>query len=223
MKADAFFTDEARRRTRETIAAIESETAGEVVVAVRNAAWDYRHIDYLVGFAVALATLTALVFLPQPFLVTTWPLDLVVAFVVGALVSSSVPEIRRLLSSRRLKDQMVAQAARAAFVDLGISRTRDRSGVLVFVSMLERRAEVVADVGLDPLKEDEAWTKALGALDDAMARGPDLDRFLAGLEALAEPLADLLERREDDVNELPDEVVDDDSSDDDEDDEEVSS
>jgi putative membrane protein len=206
MKADAFFTDEAKRRTREAIAAIEKTTAGEVVVAVRNSAWDYRHVDYLVGFGAALAALVGLLFLPQPFLLVTWPLDLVVAFVVGALVSSGVPAIRRLLTPRRQLDEMVRQAARVAFFDLGISRTRDRSGVLIFVSLLERRAEVVADLGLDPLTDDAAWKKALGALDQAIRQGPDLERFLAGLGALGEPLARLLGRREDDVNELPDEV-----------------
>ena len=55
-------------------------------------------------------------------------------------------------------------AARAAFVDQGISRTRGRTGILVFVSLFEREVEVVADVGVDPVLLGEDWTRAVAAL-----------------------------------------------------------
>src|SRR5690606_13144660 len=124
-----------------------THTAGEVVVAVRAASSDYRHTDYLVGFAVSLLALIALLFLPVPFAIETWPIDVGLAFAAGALISSSVSPLKRALTSSRSMADEVARSARATFVNMGISRTRDRSGLLVFVSLLERRAEVVADTG----------------------------------------------------------------------------
>jgi putative membrane protein len=92
-------------------------------------------------------------------------------------------------------------------VALGVGRTRDRNGVLVFVSLFERRVGVVADVGIDPRAMGAAWTDAVGALEASLAAGADTERFLAALAALGPPLAAAMPHRDDDVNELPDEVA----------------
>lgn len=193
---------DARAAVRDAVARVERHTAAEIVVAVRYRSASYRHTDYLVGFVLALAALCALLFLPQEFDIITWPLEVTLGFVAGAVVCAQLPGLKRLLTSRRAMNDEVARAARAAFVDLGVTRTRARSGVLVYVSMLERRAEVVPDTALDVLKKDEGWHAALQALDASVARGT----FTKALEGLREPLARLLPRTEDDVNELADGV-----------------
>ena len=205
MAARHFFTAEAKKRVAATIKEIESATSAEVVVAVRASSGNYRNADYLFGFVIALAALSLLLFLPWSFAFETWPLELVICFGAGVYACASIAPLRRLLSGRRRMDGEVARAARAAFVDLGISRTRDRSGILVYVSLFERRVEVVADIGVPR----EISAGGVAALDQALGSGPTMDRFIAALLSLKGRLADELPRRPDDVNELPDEVDDD--------------
>ena len=198
----AFFDDAAKRRVREAVERIEASSGAEVVVAVRKRSWSYRHSHYLFGFLVALALLSALLFLPQSFDIVTWPLEIAVAFGAGALLCSVVGPLERTLTRRRTMEEQVTRAAKAAFVDLGIGGTRERCGMLVYVSVGERMASVVSDIGL----QEADCREARAAIESAVAR-VDFDKFVEGIESLAEPLALAVPRRPSDVNELPDEVA----------------
>jgi putative membrane protein len=198
-----FFGERAKKEVAAAVSDIESATSAEVVVAVRRAAGHYRHIDYLAGALLAFGVLLILLFHPRAFAVATMPLDVLVMFAVGAAASAYSPTLRRLLSSRKLRAEEMNRAARATFVDLGISRTRQRTGVLIYVGMLEHAVEVVCDSGVETCAACEPFQKAVGALRQAVAR-TDLDAFVAALRGLKAPLCDQLPRSHDDVNELPD-------------------
>src|SRR5689334_10105683 len=132
MRAHAFFDDAAKVQAAQEVKAIEARTAAEVVVAVRHASGQYRHTDYLVGFGLSLVTLVAMLCLPPEFPLETFPVDVVLSFVLGAGLSALLPGVRRRLTSRKLLEENVRTAARAAFVELGVSRTSGRTGLLVF-------------------------------------------------------------------------------------------
>jgi putative membrane protein len=198
-----FLQDDGKRRVRDVIRRIERGTSAEIVVSVHKRSGSGRHVDYLVGFVFAMAMLGVLLFHPEPFTVDTMPLDVLAAFVAGAVISAAAAPLQRRLSSRARLARDVAVGARAAFVELGVSRTRDRTGILVFVSLFERRVEVVADIGLDD--PGDAIASAFERLR-ASAAEARVDVFLQALEGLAEPLAAKLPRRDDDANEIEDEM-----------------
>ncbi len=198
-----FFDADAKQRVTGAVKEIESATSAEVVVAVRATSGHYRDADYLCGAACALAVLALLLFLPYPFATQTWPLEIALAFAISAWLCAKSTGLRRALAGKKRRDTEVNRAARAAFYDLGVSRTSGRTGILVFGSLFERRVELVADLAVPRA----ALADAAVALDRALAR-PRIDDFLAALVALREPLAAALPRQADDVNELPDELVD---------------
>ncbi len=204
MWARAFFEDAAKIRTADEVMAIEARTAAEVVVAVHQTSGHYRHTDYLVGFGLALVTLVAMLYLPPEFPLETFPVGLAFSFAVGTYVSAWLPRLRWRLTSRKLLEENVRKSARAAFVELGVSRTSGRTGVLVFVSTFERRVEVVADLGVDTAAMGEEWTQALAKLSAAVASSQSPESFFDALRLLAPPLERVLPRAADDLNELPD-------------------
>jgi putative membrane protein len=144
-----FFRDDARRRVTEAIREVESKTSAELVVSVRHRSAQYRHADYLLGFACALGALAVLLWAPWSFALWSFPVDLTVAFVLGAIASSQIGPWRRRMTPGMTRAAAVHGAACAAFVKLGVSRTHGRNGILVFVSTSEKEAEVLADVGVD--------------------------------------------------------------------------
>jgi putative membrane protein len=204
MWARAFFEDATKTKAADEVKAIEARTAAEVVVSVRRTSGHYRHTDYLVGFGLALVTLLAMLFLPPEFDLEIFPVGLVISFALGAVLTPRLPGLRRRLTSRKLQEESVRTAARAAFVELGVSRTTGRTGVLVFVSLFERRAEVVADTGVDTAAMGEEWTQALAKLSAAVASSESPEPFFEALRLLAPPLEQVLPRSADDINELPD-------------------
>jgi putative membrane protein len=207
MSAKTFFTPAAKASVTSTIKAIEGRTSAEIVVTLRDASGHYRHADYLAGLIVAFAGLCFFLYYPADFRVDFFPLETLALFALGAASSAFLPPLRRLLSARSLRERNVLGAARAAFVEQGISRTKRRTGILVFVSMLERRVELVADLGIDAEALGPAWKEAVARLADTLRGDPQIERFVEALGALAAPLEAALPRTDDDENELPDEVV----------------
>jgi putative membrane protein len=205
MTEQAFFQTESKSRIAATIREIEAQTSAEVVVAVKHVSGNYQDADYLAGFLFALLALALLLFLPVSFPVATMPVDVVVAFVLGALLTGHAPPLRRLLVTRRRMDASVYDVARAAFVDRGISHTTRRGGILVFVSTFERTAQVVTDVGVDTKGLGEPWKLRVAAVRDAVAQ-LDTDRFVEELRAMGPLLGAAMPHKASDANELPDEV-----------------
>ena len=203
-----FFRPEARAQVTAAIKEIEGQTSAEVVVAVRKASGSYRDVDFLFGFAASFAALLVLLFHPNPFAIEGMPLEVLAAFLAGALLCANAGPLRRALVRRARLEKSCRDAARAAFVELGVGRTRDRNGILVLVSLFERRAKVVADVGIDEAALGAEWRGRVDALEASLAKGsPTIERFVTALRALAPPLAASMPHRADDVNELPDEVA----------------
>jgi putative membrane protein len=199
----AFYTDAAKKRVAEAVADAEACTSAEVVVVVCRTSARWREVDLAVGAAASFGVLLLLLFHPRPIAVEIMPVDVALSFLGAAVLSASIAPFKRALLPRARVADQVRRAAKAAFVDQGVSRTRGRTGILVYASTFERRVEVVADVGVDA-KLLELQTKALAA---SLARGADLDAFVEGVRAIGPALAAALPRADDDVNELPDAPV----------------
>lgn len=201
----AFFADETRQRAAGVVKAVEAHTSAEIVVAVRRASGHYRATDYHIGFIALGVVVGYMLVVPQLFSLGQIALNGLAAFALGALLSANVAPLRRLLIRRATLEGNVATSARAAFHELGMSRTSGRSGILVFVSTFERAAAVVPDIGIDPDALGDGYRDALAAIQEA-ARKQDLDAFFAAIETLGPVLAPSMPRAADDINELSDEV-----------------
>src|SRR3954463_7926699 len=103
------FTDKAAKaEVAAAIREIESVTCAEVVVAVRPRSGHYRHTDYLVGFVLSFVALLVFLFDSHEFEIDWMPVDSLVAFGLGTLLSTGVSPLRRLLTSRKLMRRNVA-------------------------------------------------------------------------------------------------------------------
>lgn len=175
---------------------LERASGVEVVLAVRERArlWLVQHV--LVGIAAGIGALAFCVwrYLPR-WEVIALP---IAAGVVGTLVVELVGPLYRFLAPGELRDVHVRAAARAAFVDNRVHTTSARTGLLVFVSVRERRVELVGDTGLASLPL-AAWSKQLAA---AVGDGPAAVAKV--LASFAPQLAAAAPRRAGDANELAD-------------------
>ena len=205
MASSGFYTQDGKRRAADAVRAIEAVSGAEIVIAVRPRSSAYWHASLGFGCVLGLATLSALVWLPFDFDFQLWPLEVALVTALGVGMAASLPPLRRLLAPRRHMRGEVRRAARAAMHDLGVTRTRARTGVLVFVSLFEREVEVLLDHGIDTEALGAGFPASLSELAAAVRHG-DFDAFLACLRSLAEPLAAAAPRSADDVNELPDEI-----------------
>jgi putative membrane protein len=200
-----FFNDEAKRASAASVRAVEAQTSAEVVVAVRKRSGRYGVLSYHFGLGLAALVVLVLLVAPTVYSVEAIALEGVLAFALGSALAASFESVRRTISRGSTLSANVEGAARAAFFDLGISRTSGRSGILVYVSLFERRCVVLTDIGIEPAKLEPGWRSAALALEAAVKRR-DLPAFQQSLTSFGPLLARFYPRSADDVNELPDEV-----------------
>jgi len=205
MSEGDFFSDDAKRAAATSVRNVEAQTSAEVVVAVRKRSGHYGVLAYHFGLGLAAVVVLYLVVAPTVYSVGAIAIDGLLALLLGTLLAANFDTVRRILSRSATLDRNTSGAARAAFFDLGISRTSGRNGLLVYVSLFERRCVVLTDIGIDVQQLEPGWQAAGAELGRAVKRR-DLQAFRQALESLGPVLGRAHPRSEDDVNELSDEV-----------------
>lgn len=207
MSSQAQWLDAASKaRVQAAIAEAERRTSAEFVVTLRLTSGRYWAASLLFGALVAFAGLCVYVYHPAQFTDDLVPPALALMFALSSVLASRLGFLQRLLTPRRVREANVRRAAFEAFHEQGISATRDRTGVLIFISLREQMVEVVTDVGVDVGALGNDGRRSLAGLKAAVRQG-GVDAVTQGLARLGDALATTLPRREDDINELPDEVT----------------
>jgi putative membrane protein len=195
-----FLDDEARAAFARAVEAIEAVSAAEVVVAVRRRSYAYRHVNTTIGILVAFAGLAAMLFSSHPFGLVSILIDpFAVGLAAGAIVEL-LPAVKRVLTPYAQRRMHVHRAARATFLERGVHATRDRSGLLVYISWLEQQVALVPDLGLSRALPAEALLRMEQALTAEMRHGGAA--VATALEQLAAELRDAMPVAADDIDEL---------------------
>ena len=199
----ARFDDVAREALTDCVKKIETTTDAELVLVVRARSGSYRHADYLFGALLAFAGLLFLLFSPFDFHQYWVAIDVALLFVLGAFVASRSNSLRRLLTSEKFRDEAVRTSAAAMFYEAGIANTNAEMGVLIYLSILERRLELISDRGVLKGVNALEWNQILSDLHLA-GRKPEPETLLTTLASLGALLANHIPATGENPNELPD-------------------
>jgi putative membrane protein len=187
----------------EAVAAVEVSSCAELVVEVRARSGSYAHADARFAGVVAFATLLFVLLSPWSFAPFWVAPDVLIAYGIGLLIARSSPAIRRWMTTARDRETKVHTYAKAAFVERGVANTQRETGLLLYMSMVERRIEVIADRGVLDAVPALEWNQLLDKLRSRAASPKMLVDVLRVLEPL---LIRHLPARAGDRNELSNEL-----------------
>ncbi len=195
-----FLDDAARGAFKRAIESIEAVSGVEVVVAVRRRSHAYRQVNVAIGMLVAFSGLAAMLYARHTFALLSILVDpFIVGLLAGALVEL-LPGLKRVLTPSLQRSMHVHRAARATFVERGVHATRERVGLLVYISWLEQQVALVPDLGLARLVPAEALARMEQALTAEMRAGGT--QVATALEKLAGELRAAVPAGPNDLNEL---------------------
>lgn len=221
----AWLSDAEHAQVSAAVAAAEEETAGEIVTVLAERSDGYSDIQ--LGWAV-LAAVTALAFLalfPDFYLAKVdallggwnheWSpralLTLALVLVIGKFVAVWAIQLweplKFLLVPGPVKKARVREAAVRHFKVGAERRTHGRTGVLIYLSMREHRAEIVADAAIADKVSAAVWGAAMADMLTHIREGRIADGLVAGVADVGAVLAVHFPRHQDDVNELPDRLI----------------
>ena len=182
---------------------VEKATDAEVVIVVRGRSGSYRHADYLFGALLAFVGLLFVLLSPFDFHTYWVPFDVALLFAVGAFGSSKSDTIRRLLTTDGFRTKAARAGAAAMFYEAGIANTHAENGLLIYLSLLERKMEVIADRGILKTVPPLKWNHSVFELKE-VAQKCEPEDLINALRNLGAVLAEHLPATGENPNELAD-------------------
>lgn len=215
------YSDAEHERVNQAIQKAEALTSAEIMPVVARCSGRYDRPEDMVGlWFAALAMVVVWWIYPIPTVdsgnweatAPGWQLvailfGTIVGFVVGAIAGSKIDWLRRLFTPQVQMNEEVYNKARQVFFDSRIHHTEGGTGVLLYVSLFERKASVIADQSvIEKLGQDRIDVLCV-EFTERLHNGTVVDALCETAVALGESLETALPRAEDDVNELPDAMV----------------
>lgn len=204
-------TEADRTTVADAIAKAESATSGEIFCVLCRQSDDYFHAA---GFTLAVTVLISGVlfaWVAHAWWLTVDPrffaLALVGALLLGLVVLGLAPPLRMRFVAKRRRYRRAHAQAMSQFSAQGLAATRERTGVLIFLSLAERYGAVIADEAIDAKVSQEDWNATVAALIEGARDGAVGAGFAAAVEKAGALLAEHFPRRDDDTNELPNRIV----------------
>lgn len=209
------FLSEADAQTIDArIRQLEARTGAQVVTAVLGKCDSYPELVWK-AFALAVVLCAFAVAIID----TLWPAwvsayaalsnlaPVLLAGAVSGLAAVFVPDYARLFLRATRRDAEVRQRAHVLFLDHGLTATTGRNGVLLLVSLFERKVEIVSDLAYRGRVERADWDGVIAAMTPALARAKSAQAVLAGLDALEQLLRARGYAAGGAANELPDRPI----------------
>jgi putative membrane protein len=200
-------SEEDNKAIEEAIKKAEATTSGEIVFATAPASANYQHAS-LQGAIIGMAIATGAYFLIRSeHTVTTLLWTEFLSFAVFYAILPHLPW-RRWIISKHEMDARVHEAAFMQFYSSGLYKTRESNGVEIYLSFFERQVVVIGDKAIHLKMGDRYWQGIRDLIIAGIREGNIRGGICAAIESCGKALAEHFPHRPDDINELPDSVID---------------
>ncbi|MCP4379536.1 MAG: hypothetical protein GY794_25610 [bacterium] len=220
-RASQLFNDEQTGRINEAIVEAESHTSAEIAAVLATASGRYDRAEDMVGlwFGLVLASVAYLLVPNAQEASNSWggtsPICkliivlgcMIAGFVGGAIVGNKIVWMRRLCTPRREMKEEVQSRARAVFFDNRIHRTTGGTGLLVYISLYERQAVLLADETVTEKLTQPVLDELCNELIASLREGNAEAAICQSIASAGQHLGSVLPRANDDVDELPNLLV----------------
>ena len=223
--ANAMLSDADHDRVSAAVSAAEAHSAGEIVTIVTDRSDGYWDVALAWAAVIAATAILALSLAPAFYLglidrVTgAWgnewtpgeifavALGVATLKFLGMLAIQLWQPLKFWLVPPPVKSRRVLARAITCFKVGAERRTHGRTGILIYLSMREHRAEIVADAAITGKVAPEVWGEAMAAMLPEIKAGRIADGMVAAIERVGAVLAEHFPRDENDTNELPDRLI----------------
>ncbi|WP_432200033.1 TPM domain-containing protein [Erythrobacter sp. W53] len=221
----AYLNEAQHKIVSDAVAEAELTTSGEIVTVLADRSDEYNDVVLVWAAALAFTAMSLFALIPQPFmdlwdsLIGGWMHEWttgelasmtialgLIAFIVTWLVISWDP-LRFALTPGPVITSRVHTRAIKHFKVGAERRTHGHTGVLIYLSMQEHRAEIVADEPIAKLVPAEVWGEAMADMLVEIKQGQIAEGMAAGVRDVGKVLSEHFPRAEDDQNELPDRLI----------------
>jgi putative membrane protein len=192
-------------RIAEAIHTAERKTSGEIVAVIAPESSSYLYVPFMWAALAALLVPWPLIFFTWMTVQTIYLIQLVTFF---ALLCVLWPRrVRLALVPKSLRDGRAHRRAVEQFLVQNLHTTSGRTGVLIFVSVAEHYAEILADTGIDAKVPPGTWKTIVDEMTALIGAGRSADGFIHAINEVGKHLTEHFPPGSFDPNELPDHLI----------------
>jgi putative membrane protein len=206
-KSERFFTAEEKERLKAITHEVESKTIGEIVIMVVDHSDHYIEAEVL--GSVLLGSLLSLILTVLFFHSSIWsyiPLSFLFFFPCWLLFIKVEVLKKRFIGTRR-KEEAVRLRAERAFFERGLYKTKKNTGILFFLSLLEKKVWVLADKGIYEKMDQETLNRFANEVSSGIREGRACEALSQAIREIGGLLSQHFPITSNDTDELPNEVV----------------
>ncbi len=182
----------------------ERGTAAELIVVVAARSGSYLDVAGAAGAAVSMLVLLVALFAPAVFQPVAVAVEIPLAFGLAAWIAHRTPVLLRAIVPAARMRRQVARAAAEHFLAEAVHGTRGRTGLLVYLSLLEERVALLPDLGLEGRVPKALWSEVRWSTTGDPSRPRTQDDLVRGLEQVGAILQARIPAEGTDVNEAGD-------------------
>ncbi|HUE17781.1 MAG TPA: hypothetical protein VMR25_26735 [Planctomycetaceae bacterium] len=215
------FSEADRQHVAQAIQDAESKTSAEIVPVIAHSSGRYDRPEDIVGLWLALVGIVVVWYVYPSSQVKTGSWDTsepvwevvslvavtIVGFIVGAVLATRIGWLRRLFTPAKQMREEVFGRARQVFFDNRVYRTAGASGVLLYISLYERMAAVIADQSVIDKLGQAQIDQTCAEFTRRLSERRPVEALCETARSLGQRLSGVLPRAADDVNELSDALV----------------
>lgn len=203
LEAKTFFSESEQQRIEAAVQAAESRTSGEIVPMLVDESYDYPRAEIIGSgfFSLATAVFASWAFGDS----SVWiflPIFLLLYFPFKCLIRN-LPELKRRIIHPTEISAEVEEKALLSFIERGLHHTRDKTGILILISLFEHRVFVLADQGINDRVPKETWDEIVRMVTDGIRRGQTADALCTAVTRCGQLLERHFPVKKDDTDELP--------------------
>lgn len=209
MNVKTIFSDQDRQRLAEVVKAAETTTSGEIVPYIVGQSDTYPEALWRAGSLVGLLILCvfSVLYLATdiwlPYGTAEVAVFVIAGFALAVVILALAPRLKLLFIPSSMLTQRVEERASMAFLAEEVFKTRERTGILLFVSLLEHRVHVLGDSGINAKVEQREWDDIVSIIVQGMKSGRPADALIEAIGKCGTLLQKRgVEIRPDDTNEL---------------------
>ena len=205
--ANEFFSKEEQEKITAAVKAAEAKTSGEIVPMVVDCSYEYPRAELIGGgtLAMGLGLVVSWAFGGE----SIWwflPVFIVGFFIFQRLIRNNPGFKRKLIHPDELNAE-VKEKALVSFLEHGLHETRDKTGILILISLFERRVQVLADSGINEKVPQNTWDELVEIITSGLKSDKTCEAVCQAVERCGELLQQHFPRKADDTNELPNLIV----------------
>ena len=202
-----YFTSEEQEKIEAAVKAAELTTSGEIVPMIVDSSYEYPRAELIGGGTLALAC----------GLLGSWawggesiwwflPIFIVTFFLFFSVIRSCPALKRKLINPEEFSIE-TREKALVSFLEQGLHETRDKTGILILISLFERKVVVLADGGINAKVPEHTWDEIVAMIIPGLKNGQPCEALCQAITRCGELLSENFPRKEDDTDELPNLIV----------------